>query len=123
MTSRGYLLTIIADGGGEHPDLRLVKLLRTFGEYGFTLANVQGSDPPSAGMLETIEREHGISYSGVGPTAEQLNRVERIEAAMIERYLARTWHMEPENISSTLARCDADPALQSELLVLAMETP
>jgi len=79
VTSRGYLLTIIADGGDEHPDMRLVKLLRTFGEYGFTLANAQGSDPPSPGLLETIEREHGISYTGVGPPPAE-HRGERVES-------------------------------------------
>jgi hypothetical protein len=51
---RAYLLVIADAGREEHPDLRLIKLLRTFRDYGFTLANAQGSDPPSPGLLETI---------------------------------------------------------------------
>ena len=35
---RAYMLILADAGGEEHPDLRLVKLLRTFRDYGFTLA-------------------------------------------------------------------------------------
>jgi hypothetical protein len=121
MTARGYLLAIIADAGDEHPDKRVLRLLRSLKDFGFAPVDVQGSDPPSPGLLETIEREFGISYSGKGPTAE--HRAERIETATISRYLVRAWHMEPGDITELLARCSADPALQSELLVLALETP
>jgi hypothetical protein len=85
--ARAYMLILVDAGRDEHPDLRLVKLLRTFRDYGFTLANAQGSDPPSPGLLETITLEHGVRYDDEG-LAE---RLERLETAAIKRYLMRTW--------------------------------
>lgn len=83
---RAYMLILADAGVDEHPDRRLVKLLRTFGDYGFTLANAQGSDPPTPGLLETITLEHGVRYDDAG-LAE---RLERLETTAIKRYLVRT---------------------------------
>jgi hypothetical protein len=86
MTDPRAYMVILADAGGEeHPDLRLVKLLRTLDKYGFTLANAQGSDPPSPGLLETITLEHGVRYDD----ARLAERLERLETTAIERYLVR----------------------------------
>ena len=112
----GYLVILADAGGPEHPDQRLLKLLRTFYDYGFTLANVQGSDPPSPGLLETITLEHGVRYDD----AALAERLEALERTAIERYLLRTWSMTQADIEDTLGRCLIDPALRSRFLALAL---
>jgi hypothetical protein len=114
--ARAYMLVIADAGGDEHPDRRLVKLLRALQDYGFTLANAQGSDPPSPGLLETITLEHGVCYDDAG-LAE---RLERLETTAIKRYLVRTWSMTQADIDDMLGRCEADPALRSRFLALAL---
>jgi hypothetical protein len=113
---RAYMLILADVGGDEHPDRRLVKLLRTLHDHGFTLANAQGSDPPSPGLLETITLEHGVRYDDAG-LAE---RLEWLETTAIKRYLVRTWAMTQADIDDMLGRCEADPALRSRFLALAL---
>ena len=94
---RSYMLILADDGGDEHPDRRLVKLLRVLQDYGFTLANAQGSDPPSTGLLETITLEHGVRYDDAG-LAERLER-------LVKRYLGRMWSMTEADIDNMIGRC------------------
>ena len=63
---RAYMLILADAGRDKHPDLRLIQFLRTLDKYGFSLANAQGSDPPSPGLLETITLEHGVRYDDAG---------------------------------------------------------
>jgi hypothetical protein len=108
---RAYRLILADASGDEHPDLRLVKFLRTLDKYGFTLANAHGSDPPSPGLLETITREHGDD-------AGLAERLERLETTAIKHYLVRIWSMTQADIDDMLGRCEADPTLRSRFLAL-----
>jgi hypothetical protein len=110
------MLILVDAGGEEHPDRRLVKLLRALQDYGFTLANAQGSDPPLPGLLETITLEHGVRYDD----AALAERLERLETTAIKRYLGRTWSMTQADIDDMLGRCEADPALRSRFVALAL---
>lgn len=102
-------MLILSDiGGDEHPDVRLLRLLRVIGNYGLGVCNVQGSAPPAPGTLETITSEFGIRYDD----AAYAERLEALEQTAIAGYLAR-WSMTEADISTMLARCEADPTLRS----------
>ena len=70
----------------------------------------------SPGLLETITLEHGVRYDDAG-LAE---RLERLRDDGDQALLGETWSMTQADIDDMLGRCEADPALRSRFLALAL---
>ena len=104
--------------GAPHPDQRLLMLLRMLREFGFILADCEGCQPPSPGLMGSLAEEHGLPFSG------QRGRPEESEddwQPRIAGYLTRQWGMEPPDVFVVLRECEADEITRADMRYLLLD--